>query len=80
MLTLSGIAPDDLAISKYLVALRETKLFERVTLAFTGQHQVRDENWRNFQIKLQVRQPATWLDRAPAANPRVVQTQRGTSQ
>lgn len=80
MLTLSGIAPDDLAISEYLVALRGTKLFERVTLAFTGQHQVRGENWRNFQIKLQVKKPETWLDRAPAANPRVVQTQGGAAQ
>ena len=79
MLTLSGIAPDDLAISKYLVALRDTKLFERVTLAFTGQHQVRGENWRNFQVKLQVRHPSTWLDRVPAANPRVVQTQGGAA-
>ena len=80
MLTLSGIAPDDLAISKYLVALRDTKLFERVTLAFTGQHQVRGENWRNFQIKLQVKKPETWLDRLPTANPRVVQTQGGAAQ
>ena len=80
MLTLSGIAPDDLAISKYLVALRDTKLYERVTLAFTGQHQVRGENWRNFQIKLQVKKPETWLDRMPAANPRVVQTQGGAAQ
>ena len=80
MLTLSGIAPDDLAISKYLVGLRDTKLFERVTLAFTGQHQVRGENWRNFQIKLQVKKPETWLDRMPAANPRVVQSQGGVSQ
>ncbi len=79
MLTLGGIAPDDLAISKYLVALRETKLFERVTLAFTGQHQVRGENWRNFQIKLQVKKPETWLDRTPTANTRVVQTQGGTA-
>ena len=80
MLTLGGIAPDDLAISKYLVALRDTKLFERVTLAFTGQHQVRGENWRNFQIKLQVKKPETWLDRMQAANPRVVQTQGGAAQ
>ncbi|MFM9961221.1 MAG: hypothetical protein ACKV2Q_08335 [Planctomycetaceae bacterium] len=72
LLTLNGIAPDDEAISRYLIALRETKLFERVTLAFTGQHRVLDENWRNFQIRLQVRQPQTWLDRKTTANQRVV--------
>ena len=71
MLTISGIAPDDLTISQYLVALRETKLFERVTLAFTGQHRVRDELWRNFQVKLQVKNPDIWLDRAPATERRV---------
>lgn len=70
MLTLSGIAPDDFAISQYLVALRETKLFDRVTLAFTGQHQVRDEPWRNFQVRLQVKNPETWLDRT-SKEPRV---------
>ena len=79
MLTLSGIAPDDLAISAYLVALRETKLFERVTLAFTGQHRVRDENWRNFQIRLQVKHPETWLDRVPTTHQHVVQTQGGAA-
>ncbi len=79
MLTVSGIAPDDLAISAYMVALRDTKLFERVTLAFTGQHRVREENWRNFQIRLQVKHPETWLDRVSTANPRVVQTQGGTA-
>ncbi|MBC7816302.1 MAG: hypothetical protein IAG10_05360 [Planctomycetaceae bacterium] len=79
MLTLSGIAPDDLAISAYLVALRDTKLFERVTLAFTGQHRVRDENWRNFQIRLQVKHPETWLDRVTTTNQRVVQTQGGAA-
>jgi Tfp pilus assembly protein PilN len=79
MLTLSGIAPDDLAISSYLVALRETKLFERVTLAFTGQHQVREENWRQFQIRLQVRNPEAWLEKAVPADQRVVQSSGGTS-
>lgn len=42
MLTISGTAPDDLTISQYLVALRETDLFDRVILSFTGQHLVRE--------------------------------------
>lgn len=79
LLTLSGIAPDDLAISKYLIALRETNLFEHVSLSFTGQHQVREESWRNFQIRLQVKHPETWIDRAPASDQRVVRNPGGVS-
>lgn len=71
MITVSGIAPDDLTISQYLMALRETKLFERVTLAFTGQHRVRDETWRQFQVRLQVKNPESWLDCVSAANGQV---------
>lgn len=70
MLTLTGIAPDDLTISQYLVALRETGLFERVTLSFTGQHTVREETWRKFEVRLQLKHPEALLDRSPAA-PRV---------
>lgn len=65
MLTLNGIAPDDIAISQYLVALRETDLFDRVTLSFTGQHSVREETWRKFEVRLQVKQPEALLDRTP---------------
>lgn len=70
MLTLNGIAPDDLTISRYLVALRETGLFDRVTLSFTGQHTVREETWRKFEVRLQVKNPETLLDRTstPAAS------------
>lgn len=62
MLTLSGVAPDDLAISRYLVALRETDLFERVTLSFTGQHTIREDVWRKFEIRLQVKGAESLLD------------------
>lgn len=66
MLTLSGIAPDDLTISQYLVALRETNLFDRVTLSFTGQHPVRDEVWRKFEVRVQVKSPEALLERTSA--------------
>ncbi len=76
MLTLSGIAPDDLTISQYLVALRETELFERVTLSFTGQHPVREETWRKFEVRLQVKNPEALLDREPAAVRRISKESR----
>lgn len=70
-LTISGIAPDDLTISQYLVALRETDLFERVTLSFTGQHSVREETWRKFELRLQVRNPEALLERKPSGVRRI---------
>lgn len=76
MLTLNGIAPDDLAISQYLVTLRETGLFERVTLSFTGQHPVREETWRKFEVRLQVKNPEALLDPAPAAVRRITKETR----
>ena len=76
MLTLSGIAPDDLSISQYLVALRETDLFERVTLSFTGQHTVREETWRKFEVRLQVKNPEALLDHTPTAIRRVTKESR----
>ena len=66
MLTLTGFAPDDSAISRYLVQLKETGLFERVTLAYSGQHRVRDEALRTFQVRLQVKSTATLLDSLPS--------------
>jgi hypothetical protein len=65
LVTLSGVAPDDLAISKYLITLRESELFERITLVYSGPHTVREESWRSFQIRLQVKNPLSWLDRKP---------------
>lgn len=71
MLTLTGFAPDDFAISSYLVQLKNTGLFERVTLAYSGQHHVRDEAMRTFQFRLQVKNPLTILDSLPATDRRV---------
>ena len=71
LLTLSGIAPDDLAISQYLMALRETGLFERVTLSFTGPHIVREESWRKFEVRLQVKSPQELLSPSSSAARRV---------
>jgi len=52
-------------------------LFERVTLAYSGQHRVRDESLRTFQVRLQVKSPATLLDSlSSTADPRNVATDR----
>jgi hypothetical protein len=64
LVMLSGIAPDDLAISQYLITLRESELFERITLVYSGPHTVREEQWRSFQIRLQVKHPLSWLERS----------------
>ena len=71
MLTLTGFAPDDSAISRYLVQLKETGLFERVTLAYSGQLRVRDESLRTFQVRLQVRNMTTLFDSKPSTDQRV---------
>lgn len=76
MLTLSGIAPDDVTISQYLVALRETDLFERVTLSFTGQQTVRDETWRKFEVRLQVKNPEALLDHTRSTVRRITKEMR----
>lgn len=75
MLTLTGFAPDDSAISRYLVQLKETGLFERVTLAFSGQYRIRDEALRTFQVRLQVKSTSTLLESLSSlAGPRSVST------
>jgi hypothetical protein len=71
LITLHGLAPDDFAISRYLVLLRETKLFERSTLVYSGQHRLRDESLRCFQLRLQVKNPKDWLETAATTGQRV---------
>lgn len=72
----SCVPADGLTISQYLVALRETDLFERVTLSFTGQHTVREETWRKFEVRLQVKNPEALLDHAPATVRRITKESR----
>jgi Tfp pilus assembly protein PilN len=79
LLTLNGFAPDDSAISRYLVQLKETGLFERVTLAFSGQHRVRDESLRTFQVRVQVKSPSMLFDSFPTkGNERKTEDRRTT--
>ncbi len=79
LVTLHGLAPDDFAISRYLVRLRESTLFERSTLVYSGQHRVRDESLRCFQLRLQVKNPKDWLETTPKSDQRVAQDANNSS-
>jgi Tfp pilus assembly protein PilN len=57
--TLAGIAPDDVAIAQYLVALQETHTFDDVQLHYTDQYTLRDHPLREFEIRLRVRKPGS---------------------
>ena len=60
--TFSGIALDDVAIAKFLVALTETNTFDDVQLRFTDQHVFRDHQLRNFGTRLRVKKSGTGQD------------------
>lgn len=63
---LSGVAPDDVTLSHYLVALEETDLFDEVKLLVTDEYRY-GENWlRSFRIRLRVRQPGAAATHAAA--------------
>jgi Tfp pilus assembly protein PilN len=55
VVTVHGVAPDDLAVSKYLAALQETGSFDEVRLQFADQHTYRDHPLRSFAVQLRVR-------------------------
>ncbi len=57
VILLRGVAPDDVAVAKYLAALEETGSFEHVQLLFTDGHQHRGYELRHFGIRLHVRSP-----------------------
>jgi hypothetical protein len=58
IVTLRGFAPDDATVSDYLVRLRETKIFDEVTLMFTDHFDREGTALRTFSVRLRVR-PAT---------------------
>ncbi len=65
VLTIHGLAPDDLEITRYLSKLHEAELFDRITLVFSSQHRIYDEPLRQFEVRLQVKHPTAW--QKPAA-------------
>lgn len=52
VITVSGMAIDDLAVSRYLANLERTGLFEDVRLVFTREQPVFDQPRRTFEIRL----------------------------
>ena len=55
VISLSGTADDDQAVSSFLNALQRTNLFDRVQLLFTDQHNRGDGALRSFAVRLRVR-------------------------
>jgi Tfp pilus assembly protein PilN len=67
VVSLRGLAPDDVAVSKYLAALEHTNIFDRVQLLFTDHSTIRGHELRNFGIQLRVRKPRLGI--TPAVKP-----------
>lgn len=57
IVSLRGIAPDDSSVSAYLAALKATGSFDEVHLLFTERQIVREQELRNFGVRLRVRKP-----------------------
>ena len=55
VISLSGTADDDQAVSSFLNALQRANLFDRVQLLFTDQHSQGDGTQRSFAVRLRVR-------------------------
>ena len=55
VISLSGTADDDQAVSSFLNALQRTNLFDRVQLLFTDQHSQGAGGQRSFAVRLRVR-------------------------
>ena len=55
--SLVGIAPDDVAISRYLATLEATGIFDEVQLLYTDQHAHGDHRLRKFEVRLRVKKP-----------------------
>ncbi len=55
--TVSGIAPDDVAISHYLAALNKVNVFNEVKLKFTDKYLYSGFPMRSFEIRLRVNKP-----------------------
>ena len=76
VISLSGTADDDQAVSSFLNALQRTNLFDRVQLLFTDQHRQEAGAQRSFAVRLRVQPvPGRPLNKRPgpsdAARPAV---------
>ena len=69
VISLSGTADDDQAVSSFLSALQRTNLFDRVQLLFTNQHTQGAGSQRSFAVRLRVRPvPGRATNKRPQPN------------
>ena len=66
VVSLLGIAPDDVAISHFLAAMQETGTFAEVQLQYTDETTFREYRLRSFSIRLVVRRPGSMAGPLPA--------------
>jgi Tfp pilus assembly protein PilN len=77
VVSLRGLAPDDVAVSKYLAALERTGNYDQVQLLFTDHYTIRGQELRSFGIRLEVRKPRPGI--TPAVQPASESADRGKS-
>lgn len=53
--TLRGVAPDDLAVSSFLAALKETDYFRSIVLLYSDEYRFGEFQLRNFTVRLRLR-------------------------
>ncbi len=56
--SLSGVAPDDVAISHYIQNLELTNLFDEITLLYTDQLKFQEQRLRSFEMRIRVKKPS----------------------
>ena len=69
-----GLAPSDLDVSNFMVALQGHPLFEDIELLETRQQKIDDEEVREFQIKLALDPAMTMADLEPTRRDRGLNT------
>ena len=57
-MTVSGVAPDDVAISHYIQNLELTDLFDDITLLYTDQYMFQAQRLRSFEMRIRVKKPS----------------------
>lgn len=55
IVTLRGVAPDDLAVSQFLAGLQETAFFDSIILLYSDEYQFSEYKLRSFGMRLRLR-------------------------
>jgi Tfp pilus assembly protein PilN len=69
-ITLVGVAPTDLEVSRYLAALNAYSLLHNVTLEYSEENEIEGQLMRKFEIKMQLDPNADMREIEPLAVPR----------